>query len=141
MSDTPPPAWLPRKTIFLSKTFWVQVITILSAFFPMVRDFMKTNPVEFVAVFGAVNIIVRFVTHGAVNIFGENTTPPAGRLMVLAGLLTAAALGGLPSCSPDQLAAARAIPVRVGITTDYGRAGYSSKRGIELEYVMRDSGK
>ena len=55
--------------------------------------------------------------------------------------LTAAAIGGsLPSCSPEQLASARAVPIRSCVETDYGTVCYSSKSGIAVT-VDTTSGK
>ena len=43
---------------------------------------------------------------------------------------------GLPSCTPAQLEAAKAMPVKACYTDDAGnRACYSSKGGIELEVI------
>lgn len=52
--------------------------------------------------------------------------------LLLMGIATVAVLGSLPSCSPAQLAAARAIPIRSCVETDYGTVCYSSKSGIAV---------
>jgi hypothetical protein len=85
------------KTILLSKTFWLQVITLLSLLIPAVDVWVHKNPEQFVAVWAALNVIVRFVTSGKVSLISEDATGMA-RLMMLGG--TAAALmTSLPSCA------------------------------------------
>ncbi|RYD19910.1 MAG: hypothetical protein EOP88_17125 [Verrucomicrobiaceae bacterium] len=98
-SDTPAAA--DRKAILKSKTFWLNVLAIASVFLPAVGDFVQENPEQAVAAMGALNILIRFATKGRVNIFGENTKPPAGSLMAFLVLGAAAGIMGcLPSCSP-----------------------------------------
>jgi len=90
------------KSIFLSKTFWIQIIAIIVALFPPVTVWLKANPVEYVAIFAAVNLLVRFVTSGRVNIFadGEAGGPSGGVFPcgLLAALTAAGIMGLLPSC-------------------------------------------
>jgi hypothetical protein len=68
------------KPIYTSKTFWVQVLALLCALIPPVNAWLKENPVEFVGVLAAVNVLVRFATKGAVTIFPgeENGGDPGG---------------------------------------------------------------
>jgi hypothetical protein len=90
------------KSIFRSKTFWLQVVAFLSTFSPQVRDFIANNPVEFAAVLAAVNVIMRFATKGEVGLTislgrengggGSGWTP---LLVTMAGL--AATAMGLPA--------------------------------------------
>lgn len=47
------------------------------------------------------------------------------------------AVGGLSACSADQLAAARAIPIRIGIQGPDASVSYSSKSGLAVEAVIR----
>lgn len=54
-------------------------------------------------------------------------------LLVVAIATTAALMGGLPSCSPAQLAAARAVPLRGCVVTDHGTICYSSRDGVSAE--------
>lgn len=61
-------------------------------------------------------------------------------LGILLVIGTAAVLGGLPSCSPEALAAARAIPIKTCVTTDQGTICYSSKSGLSAE-IDATSGK
>lgn len=58
------------KSIFKSKTFWTQVLATASTLIPSVQEFLASNPVEAVAVLGALNVVVRFFTKGRVNVLG-----------------------------------------------------------------------
>ena len=58
------------KTIWKSKTFWLQVVTLASALVPQVQTFIVANPVEFAAVLAAVNTLMRFATSGKVSLVG-----------------------------------------------------------------------
>lgn len=63
---------VPSKSILLSKTLWVQILTVVMALVPAVQQWIKANPVEFLSVLAAVNTLVRFVTSGKVTIFPED---------------------------------------------------------------------
>lgn len=57
-----------------------------------------------------------------------------------AGIIsTAAILGGSPSCTPQQMEAARGIPVKGCVQTDQGTVCYSSKGGLSYEVDVRSS--
>jgi hypothetical protein len=77
-----------RKSILKSKTFWLQMVALLSTFSPQVRDFIASNPVEFAAVLGALNVIMRFATKGevglTVSLGGENNGGGSGWVPLLA---------------------------------------------------------
>jgi hypothetical protein len=90
----------PSKPFYLSKTFWTNVVALLSLAVPPVRDFLQANPVEFVAVIGAVNILLRFVTKGAISISHDDG--PGGFSGLPVWVAAVALIGGsvLPSCSP-----------------------------------------
>lgn len=49
---------------YLSRTFWVNAAALLALLMPAVRDWLESNPVEFTAALGAVNVLLRFVTVG-----------------------------------------------------------------------------
>lgn len=57
-----------KKNILLSKTFWVQAVTVGAAFFPQSQAWMASNPEEFVGVIAAVNVLIRFATSGKVTL-------------------------------------------------------------------------
>lgn len=61
-----------------------------------------------------------------------------GTALLLLG--TMAALGSLPSCNPEQLAAARTFPIKATVHTPQGDLSYSAKGGLEIE-VDATSGK
>lgn len=87
---------MPSKHILFSKTFWVQVIAILSALLPTVQGWIAENPVEVLSVFAAINVLVRFATSGKVQIFGDSgdAAPPrgGGAATALVGIITTSAL-------------------------------------------------
>jgi|JFJP01.1.fsa_nt_gi hypothetical protein len=91
-----------------------------------------------VAVAGArllIKAIGKFIGWGAGEIGDRYSGIPA--LAAMIG--TAVVIGGsLPSCSSAQIETARAFPVHLGIRTDYGDVGYSSKSGVSY-YIDRRS--
>jgi hypothetical protein len=139
MPETTPAA--PRKTFLLSKTFWLQVIALASTVSPVVREWIAANPETAVGVLAAANILLRFATSGKVSFFPtevvEENNGPAGGLSPLwvVGLgMAVGCMGCLPSCSPAQMDAARAIPIKFTLITPGGDIGYSSKRGLSVDY-------
>ena len=129
-----PTAIMNSKTILLSKTFWVQVVTVLSLAVPQVRDWLNANPESFVAALAAINLLVRFATSGRVIIFGagESEKPPGGNgdltgLLLMIGM-GAATMGALPSCASGE------FPMKVTAILEEGALSYSSKGGLEMEY-------
>ena len=126
------------KSIFQSKTFWLNVIAMIVALFPACKAWIAANPESTIGVLTALNVIVRFATSGRISLFGAGEL--AGPELVLIWGMAAGLCMGLPSCSPDQREALQAIPIRVTAATDYGTVGYSSKGGISV-YVDRRSGK
>lgn len=131
----------PTKPAWLSKTVLLNLVALLCAFIPAVGQWIATNPETAASVIAAANIILRFITKGAISITGAGETAESGGASLVLLLGTAALfMGSAPSCSSDQLAAARNIPIRTTIYTDYGTATYSSKGGLALA-VDRRSGK
>lgn len=93
------------KPIYRSKTFWLQIVAILSALIPPVGEWVASNPVKAISVLGAVGVLVRFATHGKVTLFhdegkksGGSGVTPAFALLA-AGGLSMAGLVLLPSCT------------------------------------------
>jgi len=89
------------------------------------------------------SLVAVVATRWAINLLGKifpataaKLTGGAGSGLPLPVILCGAAAGllglSLPSCSADQLSAARAIPVRIGIAGPQGTLSYSSKSGLEL---------
>jgi hypothetical protein len=66
------------KPFWQSKTVWVQLLAMAGVFIPAVAEWVKTNPVEFVAALAALNTLVRFATHGSVSIFQDDESGTAG---------------------------------------------------------------
>lgn len=124
-----------NKSIFASKTFWLQVAALVAAMFPQVQGWLASNPVEFVAVLGALNVIVRFLTSGGVSIFsGANGIGFWFPGIVALSVGTASVLG-LASCS-----AGSAFPLKACVVMDHGTLCYSAKDGITAAIDAR-SGK
>lgn len=138
------------KTILLSKTFWVQIAALLMLLFPPVKAWFDANPVEYVAVLSAVNVLLRWITSGAVSILpvaGEvvhDETMENGGRPIMGWLLLAGLAGGfavsLPACSSAQLDAAKQVPIHATYQRDGVTLGYSSKAGLLLN-VDQQSGK
>lgn len=126
-----------NKSIFKSKVFWVNAVALAAMMFPAVAEWLKQNPVAFTAVLGAVNILLRFVTSGKVTLTGDDSTPSGGAVLIALGFL---AFLALPACTPEQLQAARNVPIRACVITDHGTACYSAKEGFSAEVDAR-SGK
>ena len=105
MSDKPLPA-AATKSFLTSKTFWLQIVAVASVMVPQVQAWLASNPVDCIAVFAAINVLVRFVTKGAVSIFPpeEKSGGVSGgmALLVLWLGLGMAVVGTLPSCVPGQ---------------------------------------
>ena len=97
---------MKTKSIFQSKTFWVQIVALLSMAVPQVRAWLEANPEQCVAVLAAVNVLLRFATSGKISLSGAGETDnnmgggPGGLPLWIGILGTVAAIGGsLPSCS------------------------------------------
>jgi hypothetical protein len=89
-------------------------------------------------------ILGRLVWAWGANAFRSGTgetenNGKSGGASLLCVFGTAAALMTtvLPSCSASQWAAARAIPIRIGIAGPDAALNYSSKAGLELNAVIR----
>lgn len=66
---------------YLSRTFWVNAVALLSLLFPEVRVWLEGNPVEFATALGAVNVLLRFVTVGKYCVVSTESSlvPQPGR--------------------------------------------------------------
>lgn len=65
---------------YSSKTFWINTVALLSLIFPAVRDWLASNPVEAGGALAAVNILIKFVTHGQQELVDDASTPePVGQ--------------------------------------------------------------
>ena len=57
------------KPIFKSKTAVVNSIVLVAGFVPSVREFISANPEAVVTILAAINIALRLVTKGKIQIF------------------------------------------------------------------------
>lgn len=123
-----------NKSIFLSKTFWVQVCAVLSMMFPPVLAWLKANPVEFVMFLAAVNVVIRFVTSGKVSLTDDDSSAGGTSVwLVFAWIAGTASVGTLlPSCSLPQIQALGKLPIKATLVTEQGRLSYSAKSGLEV---------
>lgn len=132
------------KSIFISKTFWLNFIALLCVFVPQMKMWLAANPETAVSVLTALNILLRFATSGRISLFGagedSSNTGTGIAPCWLVGVAAAGLCMALPSCSPETRAVLKMIPIRSAIVTDYGTVGYSSKSGVSI-YVDRRSGK
>lgn len=63
---------------YLSRTFWVNTVALLSLVLPDVREWLDANPVEFGAALAALNVLLKFVTVGKHEI-KDDQPAPAGK--------------------------------------------------------------
>ena len=61
---------MPNKSFVRSKTFWVNLLALVSMASPEVRQWIANNPVEFTAAWSSLNIVLRFATSGKVSLSG-----------------------------------------------------------------------
>ena len=59
---------LMDKTILLSKTFWVGIITALVPLFPVAQTWISENPQAFAAIIGTIFVILRKFTFKSVTL-------------------------------------------------------------------------
>ena len=66
----------PPKSVFTSKTavvnFIVSVAGIVACFEPNTSQFMHDHAVAIVSDVGILNVILRFITHGRIYLFGAD---------------------------------------------------------------------
>lgn len=129
MADTPP-ADTPKK-LFRSKTFWVQLITLIAALFPEVQTFIQENPVRFTSGLVAVNLLVRFFTSGRIELFSSDgkDDDSAGSgwspLLLICMAAACALVGGLlSSCT---------LPGDYDLTGRAFIGGADAKAGLKFE--------
>jgi hypothetical protein len=113
------PAAAPAKSVFLSKTLWVQILALAALLSPEVRGWVSDNPVDFAAAWAGLNILLRFLTSGKLSLAGGQAEKDddQGRggsvlpLLVFMGLL--AGVGGLlPACSVGEYPISGSITFR-----------------------------
>lgn len=57
---------------YLSRTFYVNFVALLSLLLPSVREWLENNPVDFVTALGGVNVLLRFISYGKYQISSDN---------------------------------------------------------------------
>jgi hypothetical protein len=62
----------PAKPWYRSTTVLLNLLALVSLAIPAVSEWVKNNPVEPVAVLGAINVLVRFATQGKVTLFSSD---------------------------------------------------------------------
>lgn len=151
---------MKTKTILASKTFWLNVLALLLLLWPAARAWVSANPVEPLAVLGALNVVVRFLTSGGVSLFGSDGADEISGdgdsgsrvLGVSAGMLLAGGLAGilglsLPACSSGAMETIRKVPITACyIDEDGNKICYSTQDGLsgtmdKRKPVDRRSGK
>lgn len=60
---------------YFSRTFWVNLVALLSLVLPDVRAWLDANPVEFGAALAALNVILKFITVGKHEIKDDQPNP------------------------------------------------------------------
>lgn len=58
---------MPAKKPWFSKSIWVNVIIACSAFVPGINQWLVAHPEFFVAFFAVVNVLLRFISKGAIS--------------------------------------------------------------------------
>lgn len=59
---------MDSKSPLLSKTIWANVLMLASAFIPQVQQWMQSNPEGFTMLITIVNIALRFISQGKLEI-------------------------------------------------------------------------
>jgi len=94
----------PAKPFYLSRTFWVNAIALLSLLFPAVREWAAAEPEAPLIILAFVNLVLRTVTRSAIRFSragvseGENSGGFGGGLPLVLLLVAGSALLALPSC-------------------------------------------
>lgn len=145
------------KSIFRSKTFWLNLAPIVAALYPPAAAWLAANPVTAVMALGAANTLLRFATNGKVFLLpasGGDDSPESGisesreskgrtfqAWALAAGLAGSFGFFSLPACSPQTATAPVTIPP-VPIHATWHKGGttvsYDSAGGITVD---QDSGK
>ena len=99
--STPTETMNTVKSPLASRTIWIQILTLLSAFFPLVQEWISTNPVQVVSVFTSINVLVRFITKDKIKILGGSAGGVVNLVLGFFGLAALAfvSVGSLTSCS------------------------------------------
>ena len=93
------------KPFWQSKTLWTQLLAVVSLLIPAVQEWVVSNPVDAGAVFAAVNVVVRFVTHGKISPFpaGDGGGGKNFLLVIGMGVLASGLVLSQTSCSSSLM--------------------------------------
>ncbi len=135
------------KHILKSKTVWVMVIMFLAGFFPAVKEYIggAGGNAWVLQVVTGIGVLMRLITRDGVVLFSEDDDEDKGSKsdkgstfpgLLLGILCMGSLLGGLmTSCTPQQMEAVRAVPIKGCYLDKNGnRVCYSSKGGLEVDY-------
>lgn len=122
-----------NKSIFLSKTFWLQVVVVLSMLFPQAKAWAQQNPEAFASLWALANVLMRYITKGAVTLKGEDDA----FLPMIIGLVCVALVSNATiSCTPAQQEAAKAVPVRATYVDKKGNVyAYDPRTGVSIQII------
>lgn len=59
---------MPTKSVWLSKTLWVNLVLAVLAFIPAVSEVVKNHPDYVIAAFSVINMVLRLVSHGKLEL-------------------------------------------------------------------------
>lgn len=115
------------KSIFASKTFWVQVVVLVATLFPVTKQYLG-DETWVLQVLAALNVLLRVVTKDKVVIFPESNS----RLPTLLLWISLAGFVGLSLSSCNSLSRG----VDVGYTDKDGNTlNYDSAAGLKVRIV------
>ena len=95
------------KAFWLSKTFWANLLMVLSLVSPAVQAWAAENPAALPVIFAFVNLLLRTVTNKAITISGDvsendgEASGGSGGILPLAFFAFCAACLLMPSCSGE----------------------------------------
>ncbi|MEI7912536.1 MAG: hypothetical protein WCK77_23150 [Verrucomicrobiota bacterium] len=128
------------KHFLQSKTIWLQVIAVLSLFIPQMQAWLAANPEQPVALFAALNVVVRFFTSGKVTLFTDSAGVVSGAdklpgWAVMIGLGSLACLSGfcMPGCTSTTLTAPNGAVTRTVVPDKDFTAALAAAAGVAAE--------
>ena len=133
-------AVMNEKHILKSKTVWVMVIMFVASFFPAVNEYIggKDGNAWVLQVVTAIGVLLRLITKDRVVLFSDDDGPLFPIWLVMVCISLAAVIGGmtLSSCTPNQVEAARAVPVRASYVDKNGNVyAYDPQTGVSVRLI------
>jgi hypothetical protein len=59
------------KSVFSSKTMWINFAMAIASLFPPVKEWVESNPDNSIVLLASVNMILRYITQQKVSLFPE----------------------------------------------------------------------